>query len=544
MTFHALRERLEGLMLFRVLLVTLFLGSALALDVEGLADLSNVRNATILVLIVGTYGLTIVYALLLRKTADLAALAVMQLTLDVVIVMVLVEVSEGLNSPFLFLFQLAIIDAAVVLGRRAALYTAVAAAAALGLLAAEKIGLFAPVPAPGVVWKDTIFKVVTNSAAGFIIAVLAGYLSERLGEATTQLAEQQVSIRELKALNANILASLSSGLVTIDDDDTVIFFNRAAEQITGRSSEEVLGEPFREVLPTIADAIASPSGGEGRQEARYARTNGKDVYLGFSTSPLLNADAEAVGQIVIFQDLSEIKQMEEQMRRSERLAAIGTLSAAIAHEIRNPLASISGSVEMLSGGDDIEDDDRVLMSIVLREVERLDELISEFLEYSRPRELQLVTQDVTPTVESVLELFDKRQTDGLEVNFEAEVDLPRARLDSEAFQQVVWNLVNNATEATGSEESPRIDIGLFTRGTDVVLRIEDNGPGISPDDLERVFQPFFTTKKTGTGLGLATIYRIVEDHDGQVEVLPHGGELGGACFEIVLPSVPNNSGES
>jgi two-component system sensor histidine kinase PilS (NtrC family) len=305
----------------------------------------------------------------------------------------------------------------------------------------------------------------------------------------------------------------------------------------------VLGELVSDALPGIATAIIDRPPHDTRQEARFIRADGESVYLGFSTSNLLNADAEKVGRIVIFQDLSEIKEMEEQMRRSERLAAVGKLSAAIAHEIRNPLASISGSVEMLRAGAEMDEDDRVLMSIVLREVDRLNELISEFLEYSRPRKLHLSPQSLTPMIQSVLDLFHNRTSNRVDVNFEARPNLPEVELDSEVFQQVIWNLLNNAAEATESVDAPKVDVRLHSDDDDVVLEIEDNGPGIDDENVDRVFQPFFTTKKTGTGLGLATIYRIVEEHAGTIAVEPHGG-MGGACFRLVLPAIRSEPGVS
>lgn len=520
-------------MFLRVLLVTLFLGSALLLDINALTDLSSTRNATIVGLIVGTYGLTILYALLLRRGTPIEELAAMQLTLDVVIVGVLVSAYEGIDSPFIFLFLLNVIAAALLLGRRAALYAAAAVTAMLLVLATQRLGLFAPTPAPGEVWKDALFRVALNGSASLVVAFLSGYLTERLGEATTELAEQRASLRELRALNDNILASLSSGLLTVDRDNVVIFFNRAAEQITGLSEDSVLGVPLGRVMPEIAELLSQTPSAEIRQEATHVRTDGARVYLGFSISPLFGSDDQPTGRIVIFQDLTDIKQMEDQVRRSERLAAIGGLSAAIAHEIRNPLASISGSVEMLSENASTSEDDRALMSIILREVNRLNELITEFLDYTRTRELQLSPQEPHAVLTRVLDLFQHRER-GFSVAVDVEPDLPPIRVDVEAMSQVIWNLLNNAVEATAATDEPQIHIGARRTERGVELWVEDNGPGIPAENLERIFQPFFTTKTSGTGLGLATLFRIVEDHGARCHVVGHG-ELGGARFEIVFP---------
>lgn len=523
------RERVEGLMLFRVVLVTFFLGGALLLDVGVLADFSSARNAMIVGLIVGTYALTILYGLLLRGGVALYELVAMQLTLDVITIGTLVDVYGGIDSPFLFLFLFTVISAALTLNRRAAMYTALAVTGMLLVLAAQRIGLFADEPASGLVWKNALFRVALNGSASLIVALLAGYLTELLGQATTQLEEQAESLRELRVLNDNILESLASGLLTVDESDTIIFFNRAAEQITHLKGTDVLGRPLQEVLPAIAEVLSgSPS---PRRESELVRDDGSAVFLGLSTSPLVGPVAGAGGRIVIFQDLSDIKDLEAQVRRSERLAAVGRLSAAIAHEIRNPLASISGSVEMLSTDSALPEDDVKLLQIILREVDRLNTLVSDFLEYSRPRSLKLLPQSAASTVATVLGLF--RPNGEVEVEADIADDLPLVDLDGEAFEQVLWNLLNNANEAVLEADPARIRVAVERNGDGVSVIVEDNGAGIGAADLDRVFQPFFTTKTQGTGLGLATIFRIVEAHNARV-IASSGGTLGGARFEVVF----------
>ena len=519
-------------MLFRVVLVTLFLGGALLFDIGTLSDFSSTRNTTIVVLIVGTYALTILYALLLRQGAALDELAITQITLDIVIVGVLVDAYGGIDSPFLFLFLLTVIAAAFTVNRRLALYTAGGVTAMLIVLALQPLGLFAAEPAPGVVWKDALFRVALNSTASLTVALLAGYLTELLGRATTELQEQRESLRELRALNENILESLSSGLLTVDRDGIVIFFNRAAELITGFDAEDVLGKPLDGVMPEVSEFLTDVGSSEVRHEATHVGTAGESVYLGFSISPLFDADEETAGRIVIFQDLTAIKEMENQVRRSERLAAVGRLSAAIAHEIRNPLASISGSVEMLAENETTSADDRALMDIVVREVDRLDQLITDFLDYSRGRTLNLAPRDPAEVIDRVLDLF-KHRDKGVELITELDDDLPPIALDPEAMKQVLWNLLNNAVEAVDGVDNPTIKVGARRESRGVVMFVEDNGPGIPDDNVDRIFQPFFTTKESGTGLGLATIFRIVEDHGARCVLIP-SGELGGARFEVIF----------
>ena len=537
------RDRLEGLMLFRVVLVTLFLGSAIAIDAPALASLSSFKNATLLSLIIGTYGATIVYALAFRQGVDRRLFAIVQLLADTATVAILTAVTGGLDSPFLILFHLTVINAAVVAGRETSLFLALAVAICLATLAASQAGWLdesKPIAGSGA-WRTIGFRFALSASGAFLVAILGGYLADRLGEATRELERRQVDIQELRALNENILASLSSGLLTIDDEGRVIFFNAAAENITGWSRKEILGKPLEDVFPDFSDTLRGNgrSGfSDGRREIAYETPAGDILHLGFSISPLYNASHAAVGQIVIFQDLSDIRELEEQMRRAERLAAVGQLAASIAHEIRNPLASISGSVELLEASSSTSDDERALMRIVLREVDRLNKLISEFLEYSRPRQLHLVESDVEALVREVVGLFQHRQTDGLRVDLQVAdlAEAPRPCVDEEALRQVVWNLLNNALEATASSDGEHcITVSVDHLDRRWRIAVEDSGPGVSAEAIEHIFEPFFTTKPQGSGLGLATSYRIIQDHHGQL-LLDASPQLGGARFEIHLPS--------
>ncbi|MFW6053485.1 MAG: two-component system sensor histidine kinase NtrB, partial [Persicimonas sp.] len=513
----SLRERLEGLMAFRVVIVTVLLGSSVAIDAQALSSLSNPKNLTLLSLIVGTYLLTILYAVGLKKLSNLHLLAQLQIAGDLFVTVVLVLATGGLDSLFLFLFYLNIINAAVVTGRRAAFLMATATAGTFVVLALVAWGV---VDLTGIEAARTsrsvgslLYEVGLNSVAAYLIAVLAGYLAQRLGEVTGELERQQSSIEELRALNANILASLNSGLLTVNRSGEVIFFNHAAELITGRSAEDVYGRPLEDVFPTLARRLEEagpkiisehrpppqPTPQDPRLESVYRRPDGEQVFLGFSVSVLRDSRGRAAGRIVIFQDLSEVKKLEREKKRSERLAAVGELAAAIAHEIRNPLASISGSVEMLEAMADLDSDDAALMNIVVREVDRLDNLITSFLNYSRPRALELGRADLLELTGEVLGLFGRR-TDQPELDVEFAIDEglheAPARVDREAFRQIVWNLLNNASEAMEDVETPRrILVEITDSDTGWVLSVEDNGPGMADEVAERVFEPFFTTKE-------------------------------------------------
>ena len=576
-------QRLKNLMLFRIALVTLFLGGAIFTNAQVVSDLSNPRNSLHLGLIISTYALTIVYAVVIQRFKDLTYLPHVQLVLDLLLSGTLVLTTGGLRtSVFLFTLYLPIIAGAFLISQRWAIGAAGVVSSFLFYLALVSLGVL---PGPNAPVTDVLVnnartivtEAMVNITFAFLLAWSSGQLARQLGEAKTEIERRQGDLRELRALNENILASLNSGLMTLDLEMNIIFFNAAAEYITGRRSDEVFGAPLENLFPDLASKVQRGESGEmpnfaPRLEGTYTHPDGELLYLGFSVSALRNAAGDLTGQIIIFQDLSQIKALEEQAKLSERMAAIGHLSAAIAHEIRNPLASISGSVEMLQALATLSEDEGALMGIILREVERLNELISQFLEYSRPRKLTPTPIDIEELVCESLQLFRHSHMDIL-VALEIDDALEGAEihLDREAMSQVIWNLLNNAADAMvdrhASTESsdrlpniplqlpmstpiqspsevedvdpalPRIDVTL-SRGEKnkdaLVIAVEDNGPGIPPEIADRLFEPFFTTKEKGTGLGLATIFRLIEDHGGHISLMPPQ-RLKGARFIIELP---------
>lgn len=522
--------RLEGLMLFRVVLVTIFLGSAVALDTDSLTNLAEFRNYTLLGLIVGTYLLTIGYGLALKRKVNPTRHAQVQLGVDFLLSAALALVTSGLDSLFLFLFYVVIINAAAVLGRPAAAVAAGASILAffffafvdLGVVSLPNIyGIFRPA-------KVTIFRLAVNSTASVVVAGLAGYLADRLGKATKELVQQRSDFADLKALNLNIIESLSSGLVTTDLNGNVIFVNRAACDITGLNDTDMMDRPIDAIFSGLWEALQTEYPLR-RRESPFERSDGKSVFLGFSVSPLSDASGRENGHIVIFQDLTDIRALEGQMRRSERLAAIGQLSAAIAHEIRNPLGSISGAVEMLEGETENESD-KALMGIVIREVDRLNLLISDFLEYSRPHNLALEPTDLIRLIRDVTDLAKTRGKVQIDVRTP---ELAQGYVDHQATRQVLWNLINNAAEA----ESTNILIRLEDLEDVWHLYVEDDGTGVPEAIQDRIFEPFFTTKPKGTGLGLATLFRLMEEQGGEIR-LQESTSLKGAAFRLTLRKTP------
>lgn len=522
------RTRLTYVMLFRVGLVTLLLASALVAEVG--APLGVQRSpavAALFGLIVATYGLTIVFAVVLKQTRRVAGLATAQVGSDLLLTTILVHLTGGAESAFAFMYILVIVGAAFVLGR-----TALAAAGlAIGLYLAD--GLVAG----GLPLRTLIRSLAVNAVAFAATGALATRLAGELRRAGEHIVSQGVILRDLAALHEDVIRGLTSGLATVGRDGRILTFNNAAAEIIGRPSREVIGCTLAEVMPRLA-ALQAGVGDGALRRGEVAHTvvgaDGahEDRTLGVSLSPLVDSAGRVVGRIVNFQDLTEFRRMEGVVQRAERLAAVGRLAAGIAHEIRNPLAAISGSIELLAQTlqTDTAKENRELMSIVIREVERLDALITDLLEFARPRGLETQALDVSATLTEMLKVFENDKLLGgapviLQASGPVWVDA-----DPSQLRQVVWNLLRNAAEAAAGKP---INVGVRSDGNTATLTVRDHGPGISAEHRARVFEPFFSTKDGGTGLGLATVHRIVEEHKGAVEVdCPAGG---GTIVTVRLP---------
>lgn len=476
----------------------------------------------------------------IRATRALEGLASAQFLIDIAITTVLVHVTGGGDSVFTFFYPLTILNASIVLYRRGALLAAVGSSISYGLLIDLSyfgfIRPFAPLALGDgeMSTQEALYRVVGHVVGFLMTGVLASYLADLLRRTGQELAEASIDLRELQALTKNIVENIGSGLLTIDGEGRITSFNRSAQEITGRPLGAVFGLPIGQVFPAVARRIARGTPDETRRlEEAYVTANGQVLALGFSYSPLRNDEGREIGTIVIFQDLSALRDMEMRLKREERLAAVGRLAAGIAHEIRNPLGAISGSIEMLRSSAAPSTDDARLMEIILRETDRLDGLIGEFLDYVKPLRRNPSDVDLHSVLEETAEAIGATEL-GRDVTFvlPPEGSVGTVRGDRDHLKQVVWNLFLNAAQAMGGKGTvaARVD----PRSEDpLVLEFADDGPGIPAESMSRMFEPFFTTKERGTGLGLAMVHKIVEAHHGHIEVVSGPGE--GARFRVTLP---------
>jgi two-component system sensor histidine kinase PilS (NtrC family) len=366
-----------------------------------------------------------------------------------------------------------------------------------------------------------------NLSAFILVGALSSFLAEQLQGARSQLQRSETRLEALEAIYSAVVRSIASGILTLGEDGRITYLNPAAELLTGLSDHAARGQPLSTLLPDLAASILRPRE-RGRPEVHLRAYDGRERILGYATAPLAGG---ASGQVILFQDLTELRQMEEAVRRADRLAVVGGMAAGLAHEIRNPLASMCGSIEVLGASPGLDGQERRLMNVVRNEAERLEALVREFLSFARPLSPTFEPLDGARVVTETVDLFRQEVAErGIELVVRADAPV-WVRADPGQLRQVLWNLLGNAADAT--ERGGRVEIRMARQAGEGVLEVTDTGQGIPDEDLQRIFDPFFTTKERGTGLGLAIVHRIVEAHSGHLSVRSQVGR--GTTFRVVLP---------
>jgi len=527
MTDGGLRKNLAWLIAIRAIIGTILLGSAVVVQIT--APGSFPVNPFFF-LIGLTYGLTIIYGLTLRFVDRYRWLIDLQLAGDALIVSAFIYFTGGITSYFTSLYVLPIVAASVVQFRRGGLLAATLSAVLYGgvvlaqyLTAAGYVHdpwLVSPVLPPRSVAQYTY---LLNAFGFFAVALLSGSLADRVRTTGVRLEQASNQIADLQALNQHVIDSLPSGLATTDNTGRVLTFNRAAENITGRSSLSVTGRPIAEVLHIPEDAVGATTpeldGGRARRMESHFMRGGQHVEIGLSIAYLQTPGGRA-GYLVTFQDVTDIKKLERDARLQQRLAAVGEMAAGIAHEIRNPLASMSGSIQILRDELPLSAEQSQLMDIVLRESERLNTTIGSFLAYARPQRFAVSRHDVRRALNDAALLL--RNSAEVQEGHVIEVDVPPSELwydaDEGQIKQIVWNLASNGLRAMPNGGRLKL-IGAYNASADgVVITVQDEGIGIQPEELDGLFQPFHGRFSQGSGLGLAIVHRIVTDYNGEIKV--------------------------
>jgi two-component system, NtrC family, sensor histidine kinase PilS len=453
--------------------------------------------------------------------------ASLQISTDMAMATLVVYITGGVDSSLNFLYPLVIIVACILLPRLWAYLTAALAFILYGTIL--ELTYFEVVPShqkthPGLLTLQAI--ILVNLFAFLAIAYLASLLSAKLRQVDVRLKYTSGALKNLQALHEDVIQAMSGGLITTGLEGHITLANTAAQHLLERPERELVGQRVQDFfLDPLPEAGPEPAHGE----IRLATRNEFRKTLRVVASELNVPDRGALGFVYTFDDLTEIRRLEREVRIQDRLAAVGRLAAAIAHEIRNPLTSIAGSVSMLSGIPDLSEEHRQLLRIVTRESERLNSIITDFLAYSRTKQYHFASVDLVPLIEDTLTLLTHRfKAENTRIAIERHFDLPQAWVmaDGDKLKQVFWNFCENAVRAM--PDGGTIRVSLQAENEDWQISFADTGPGMRPQLVEKIFEPFQSEFEGGTGLGLAIVYQVVQAHEGKVwarSKLGHGSEF-------------------
>ena len=491
-----------------------------------------------------TFAATLVYIALFRLLHERYALqAYIQFVGDLVLITGLVYYAGGIASPFSMLYLIIIAVASTLLRRRAGILVAsIAYVFYATLLIGIYSGFFHPRGPSQAADPELLWRLNYNLGVHFVgfyaVALLTSYLSQHVTRAERELEEKSEDLADLQVVHRDVIESISSGLVTTDLDGIITSVNRAGLAILGPQEGELLGSPIQSsgFLPVERwQELTAASGQRGRKRSEIELKRGNRItYLGFSISQLTDAFGTLRGYIVIFQDLTRWRRLQEEVRMKDRMAAVGELAAGLAHEIGNPLAAISGSVQMLSGSTAGEGPERKLIEILLKESQRLDRTIKGFLRFARPRERLSVRFDVARQLAENFELL--KNSDEVSERHELKIDLEAESAyliaDPDQVSQIFWNLTRNALRAMPEGGT----LQVIGRLADDSYRVQfrDNGRGMSEEQRANLFHPFRSFFDGGTGIGMAIVYRIVQEHGGHLGVDSRPG--GGTTITVELPT--------
>jgi two-component system sensor histidine kinase PilS (NtrC family) len=507
------RNWLTWLVKVRILILTFLLGIQLAVVRLTPSPLPVLPFLTAMVL---WYVLSLFFLFLVSVWSERRLQAILQVLSDLAMVTLVVHLTGGIDSSLNFLYPLVIVVACMLLPRYWGFLSAGLAFILFGtVLELDYYNVIPSFSTSHPKLQALQVVVFVNLFAYFAIAYLAGSLMAKLRQVDVQLKDASGALENLQALHENIVQSMSGGVIATGLDGRVTLVNRAAQQLLEITERELRG---RSVSSIFQDPLPHVGSGRGDAEVRYAAANGFRKTFRVTVSALNVIARGDLGFIFTFDDLTEMRRLEREVRMQDRLAAVGRLAAAIAHEIRNPLTSIAGSVSMLSDVAALNDEQRQLLQIVTRESDRLNNIITDFLAYSRGKQYRFERTNLVPLLEDTLTLLEHRLTAenaGIRLvrNFPASEAVTLA--DGDKLKQVFWNFCENAVRAM-KKTGGSLTVSLVQRGEDWEMSFADTGPGINSQQTEKIFEPFQSNFEGGTGLGLAIVYQIVQAHDGKV----------------------------
>jgi len=536
-----LDRHLRWMIVIRLVVVSSVLLSYLVFELSARGELPELN--LLFAIVAATYLASVVYIGLLRLLAgSLVGQAYVQFAGDLLLVTGLVYFFGGITSPFSMLYLVDIMVAAVVLQRRAGLTVAgisyIAYAALLTALARGWLPEISPLPsALEISWRIS-YNLAVHLFGFFAVALLTSYLAENVLRAEEELAVKTGNLANLEIFHRDVIQSISSGLISADLEGRVTSVNRAALEILGTTEAALLGRSIEDsgLFPSSdwrAAANLSLLAEKIRSESVLQR-DGREMPIGFTVTRLTDAAGVLTGWIVVFQDLSQWRKLQEELRLKDRMAAVGELAAGLAHEVGNPLAAISGSVQLLSSSLGTSDSHRRLLDIIVKESQRLDRTIKGFLRFAKPKERSTVRFDIAALLAENTALLRNSEEATGKHRFHLDLEPRRAGVvgDPDQISQIFWNLARNALRAM--PDGGTLEIRGRPRGDDYLIEFHDTGHGMSEQQRTALFQPFKTSFDGGTGIGMAIVYRIVQEHGGEVTVESLPGR--GTTITVALPA--------
>jgi len=522
------------IVLIRLVITTVLFGSsAVIYYING-----RTRVSLYLIFVIAVVYLSSLIYLLLKPSIlkHKTFIDAIQIFFDIVLSSIVIIVTGGIGSPFIFLFALIVIYTNIIFSSRIVSYgLSFLLAIVLLLIVVSKPRIFHSdksyeirLQASAHIDQQSLVSTYFNLAGFLLAAVLSGYLSEKTRLVRRELGQSEKSLNVLKNLNNNILKSLDSGVITVDLGGIIISANRMSKEILNLDSDEkLLNVDIYKFFPglNLENLISTK-----REQILYTTKSGHKITLGFSSSLLQGDDDETQGYILIFQDLTEIKILEDKLKNSEKLAILGQLASGLAHEIRNPLSAISGAIEILSGEVEKSSDNQRLINVASQEIERMNLIVEDFSILTNPIQKAGLPVDISVILNETIDTFSKtikRSDIDIERDIESEIYVSG---DSYRLKQSFWNLFLNSMQSISGDGLIKVE--ALSEKQSVIIKISDSGCGISQKNISNIFDPFFTTKNSGTGLGLVIVQKVIESYNGKIDVVSAVDE--GSTFIITM----------
>src|SRR5690348_4013330 len=531
------RAWLAWLVKVRVIIISFLL--AVELLIVNLTP-NNVPVRLFITAVLVWYTVSVFFIVLASLWEDHRLQAKLQIFTDLAFVTVVVYLTGGIDTFFNFLYPLVIIVASILLPRYWAYLTAAVSFICFGALL--ELSYFERIPsfqysARGDL-KSLQVVIIINFCAYLAVGHLASSLSSKLRQAGVELRDKSGELLSLQALHENVIHSIRSALITTDLEGRVTLMNAPGQKVLERTASSVYGRPIADLF---VDQLPNLDSTAAQCEVRGLTPSGKEKTFDVNVTALIVPEQGTIGYVYTFEDRTELRRLEREIRMRDRLAAVGRLAAGIAHEIRNPLASIAGSIKVLSQISPLNEEQHTLVEIITRESSRLNAIISDFLAYSREKSYKFTRSDLLTLLEDTLVLLSNRtQCSDLKIERNYAVEHAFAALDPDRMKQVFWNLLENAVRAI--EQKGTIMVSVLPAGDHWRISIRDSGPGIPANMMEKIFEPFQTNFEGGTGLGLAIVYQIIQAHGAAISVHSAPGQGAEFVIEILNAKAADSEG--